>query len=188
MKYIKKFEEIKLTLKDDLGTYFYNLGDMDGFNLEYRPDDFYFFKLSHMDGSFEYNMDIFDEIQESLDRAADDGLKLDRSWIEPNIPEFMSSVACDRKTAIKNKWNSIWIPMSNNEYPSPNDLRFSKFPIYRKIYVDSKNKKMESMVRSNKKMDMDVEYPTSPSDFIYTNNLKSITFLFFEQDLKKSKY
>lgn len=174
MKYIKKFFESG-EIPEDFKYCFDNLGDMSGFYLEHKAFD-YSLELKHTDDCFEYTYDILDEIQSSMDRAKDLNLRFSRSFVTPSESKYMSSVVCPRKSALEIDAMDYWL---GEEFPDPNKIFFTKYPAYRKCWLDKHPITEASVMRNGREKRMSIEYPLSQEDILYTTSLKSISFLFF---------
>lgn len=180
MKYIKKFFESKEIL-EDLRQCFENLSDLPGFYLEHSGGFDNSLYLKHTENKFEYDFDILDEIEESLDRASDLNLKFNRSWIEPSKSTYMSSLVCLKSSALEIDGMDYWL---GEEFPDPSKMFFIKYPTYRKCVnnqegIDDLRRMLMRESKNKGRKSVNIKYPISKEDILYSTSLKSILFLFF---------
>lgn len=186
MKFIRKFLENK-EISEDLRQCFENISDLPGFYLEHAGGFDNSFYVKHTENKFEYDFDLLDEIEESLDRAGDLNLEFNRSWIEPSESKYMSSLISSKKNAIEIDNEYCW---QGEIFPDPNKLFFVKYPTYRKCLDNQKGIEdtrrlliRESKTKSGRMgtelKSRDIKYPIFKEDILYSTSVKSILFLFF---------
>lgn len=190
MKYLKnkKLFESQKDLPENFLYCFDALCDLPGFYMDTESAGFdYSLKIRHTDGKFEYDLNLLDHLQEIIDRVNELNLEFNRSFINPSDKTYMSSVVCTKKRALEIDGLDYWL---GTEFPAPEKMFFTKYPIYRKCHIDRQRiptHQVESIMSSNFDERMSIKYPLSKEDILYTTSLESISFLFFEKRKKDFK-